>query len=40
VPASPHTTRPGGADRDWHPGRVKARGGGRRAGEGTGAGVH
>ena len=40
APASPHTTRAGGADREGHPGRVKARGGGRRAEEGMGAGVH
>jgi len=32
-----HTTRAGGADRDGHPARVKARGGGRRAEEGKGA---
>ena len=24
---TPHTSRAGGADRDWHPGRVKAEGG-------------
>ncbi len=32
APASPHTTGAGGADREGHPGRVKARGGGRGAG--------
>ncbi|KAF5418937.1 MAG: hypothetical protein C5S44_12055 [Candidatus Methanocomedens sp.] len=26
APASPHTTRAGGANRDWHLGRVEARG--------------
>jgi len=31
APASPHTTRAGGAYRDGHPGKVKPRGGGRRA---------
>ena len=31
--ASPHTTRAGGADRDGHPGTVKAKGRGRRAEE-------
>jgi len=36
APASPHTTRAGEADRDGHPGRVKVKGGGRRAGEGWG----
>ena len=33
APASPHTTRAGGADRDGHPGGVKARGGGGKAEE-------
>jgi len=40
APTSPHTTRAGGADQDGHLGRVKARGGGRRAEEGRGAGHH
>ncbi|MBE0524577.1 MAG: hypothetical protein IBX40_09640, partial [Methanosarcinales archaeon] len=31
----PHTTRAGGADRDGHTGRVKARRGGGKAEEGT-----
>ncbi|HUV83915.1 MAG TPA: hypothetical protein VMW53_12710 [archaeon] len=26
APATPHTTRPGGANQDLHPARVKARG--------------
>ena len=39
-PSNPHTTRTGGADRDGHPGRVKVRGGGRRAEEGRGAGIN
>ncbi|MCG7847727.1 MAG: hypothetical protein MIO93_00920 [ANME-2 cluster archaeon] len=40
APDSPHTTRAGGADRDRHPGRVKARRGGRSAEDGMGAGFH
>jgi hypothetical protein len=39
-PACSHITRAGGADQDGHPGGVKARRGGRRAEEGTRAGVH
>ena len=31
APASPRTTRAGGAERDGHPGKVVGRGGGRRA---------
>jgi len=31
APASPTTTRAGGADRDGHLGRVKARGGGKES---------
>jgi len=31
APATPHTTRPGEADQDGHPDRVKAKRGGRRA---------
>ncbi len=38
-PASRHTTRAGGADRNEHPGKVKARGGGGRSEEGMGAGI-
>ncbi len=34
APASPHTTRAGGAEREGHLGRVKAKGGGRRTKEG------
>jgi len=30
APASPHTTRAGGAEREGHPGIVKAKGGGGR----------
>jgi len=40
APASPRTTRTGGADQEGHPGIVKARGGGGRDEEGTGAGCH
>jgi len=36
APASPHTTRAGGADRNGHSGRVKSRRGGRRTEEGWG----
>jgi len=39
APASSHTTRAGGAEREGHPGRVKPRGGGRRAEEWMGAGI-
>ena len=37
APASPHTTRAGGAERDGHPGGGEVRGGGGRAEEGMGA---
>jgi len=40
APACPHTTRPGRAYQDRHPARVKAKGGGRKAEEGMGAGFH
>ena len=40
APASPRTTRAGGRDREGHLGRGEARGGGGRAKEGKGAGVH
>ena len=36
APASPHTTRAGGADREGHLGRVKARGGRRESRRGDG----
>ena len=36
APANPHTTRAGRADQEGHPGRVKMRGGGRRAEKGDG----
>jgi len=39
APTSPHTTRPGGADREGHPGRVKAKWGGSRAEERMGTGI-
>ena len=40
APASPHTTRAVGADREGHPGGVKARGGRRESRRRYGAGIH